>query len=369
MLEKLKKAKIDLALTHPFFGVLLVKLPLKKDSSQPTFYTDGKIIGYNPDFAQSKSVAELKTILCHEVLHVACLHPWRRGAREPRKFNIACDYAINSILEKNKFLMPDEALLDPQFSGKCAEEIYNKIPDPPNNNQGQGKDNTGGFGEVRDYPGESQAEMEQAAMDMEISAQYAEKMAKGYGIDPGLSQALAEIKGKKLDWPNMLRKFMTDIYKSDYSFSRPCRRYLPHGLFLPDLYSRELGMVVLAVDTSASVSQDELNGFFSEINAIMQECNPRETMLIQCDAGIQSVETYGKGDIPTPEVKGRGGTSFVPVFKKMVDDGLEPACLIYLTDLGVNWGEITENIKPTYPTIWVSTNHHSMAPFGETLYI
>jgi predicted metal-dependent peptidase len=60
---------------------------------------------------------------------------------------------------------------------------------------------------------------------------------------------------------------------------------------------------------------------------------------------------------------GGGGTDFAPVFKHVEEQGIEAACLVYLTDM---YGSFPKS-APDYPVLWVSTSHIDNAPFGEVL--
>lgn len=88
--KKLKSAVVDMLCLEPFFGTLVLSLPFKEDVTCDTAWTDGRNIGYNPAFIDSISFAETQGLIRHEVLHVAMGHPWRKDAREHRRFNVAC---------------------------------------------------------------------------------------------------------------------------------------------------------------------------------------------------------------------------------------------------------------------------------------
>ena len=83
-------------------------------------------IRYNAAFLASLTTAEQVGVLAHEVLHPALLHPYRRGSRDLRAWNEACDFAINAQLVAAGFTLPANVLLDPQFDGLSAEQIYAK---------------------------------------------------------------------------------------------------------------------------------------------------------------------------------------------------------------------------------------------------
>ena len=78
MNEKISKARTQLVLDHPFFGSLALRLKLVEDQTFATAYTDGKVMGYNPAFIDTLSLAETKWLIAHEVMHLACMHHVRR---------------------------------------------------------------------------------------------------------------------------------------------------------------------------------------------------------------------------------------------------------------------------------------------------
>ena len=95
---RIQKARTALLLDHPFFGSLLFRLNGRSSRSIATMATDGITLLYNPEFVETLSGAELAGVLAHEVMHPALQHHTRRGERDQKRWNIACDYAINPLL-------------------------------------------------------------------------------------------------------------------------------------------------------------------------------------------------------------------------------------------------------------------------------
>ena len=93
----------------PFWGVLSLRLAPVEDPSIKTMQTDGISIRYNPGFVTGLSRGLLRTTIAHETMHCAALHHTRRGGRDPRRWNIACDYAINPLLVEAGFELPEGA--------------------------------------------------------------------------------------------------------------------------------------------------------------------------------------------------------------------------------------------------------------------
>jgi predicted metal-dependent peptidase len=111
-----------------------------------------------------------------------------------------------------------------------------------------------------------------------------------------------------------------------------------------------VGIIVIGVDTSGSIGQEELEQFAGEITAISDEAQPEAIHVVYCDAAVQSTQEFAPSEPIRLEPKGGGGTNFCPVFEWVANNGIAPACLIYLTDLCCHsYPEV-----PEYPVLWAS---------------
>ena len=124
---RIQKARTTLLLDHPFFGTLLFRLGAQARSSIATMATDGVSLYFNQQFVETLSAAEIAGTLAHEVMHPALQHHTRRGGRNPRRWNMACDYAINPMLVDAGLALPKDVLLDNRFRGMSAERIYSLL--------------------------------------------------------------------------------------------------------------------------------------------------------------------------------------------------------------------------------------------------
>ena len=418
--RKLTRARTQLLLNQPFFGTLCVRLKLMA-GAVPTMATDGRSIVYDPAFVNSLQAAELEAVLAHEVLHCALGHHCRRGQRDPRLWNEAADLAINPLLIANGFSLPAGALIDPAFDNLSAEEIYARLlqqnsdssggdqasspqcqgsggittapqqespsqqpshssagslPDPqrgatPETSQGgTPSSRPGGFGEVQDAIGDdgqpaSEAEKSRQQHEWSIAADQAIRSAKACGHEPAnVDRPLTESREPKQDWRTILRDFIAARTPSDYKWSPPNRRYVASGLYLPSVDRTGLGTIVIGVDTSGSIGDQELEQFAGEISAIADEAQPEAIHVVYCDAAVQASQEFGLSEQIDLEPKGGGGTDFRPVFEWVEENGIAPVCLIYLTDLCCH----SYPAIPEYPVLWV-TDSRRTAPFGETVRI
>jgi len=347
---RITKARISLLLNQPFFGSIALNLRVKEDPTCETFWTDGVYMGYNPDFAKSLTFDELKGVIAHEILHVALHHNTRRQSREPKKWNGAADYAINPIVIDAGMALPKGGLINSAYKNKSAERIYTLLPDQP----------SGGFGEVRDFEG-SPEQIRQHEQDIKIKIAQAAQQAKSMGKLPGGLEKLVESLQPKLPWRDLLRRFIDQSAKDDYSWARFNKRYIGQGVYLPSLYSETMGPIAVFVDTSGSVDEEQLSQFFGEVQGIGSEIRPEKIVVRCCDTHLYKIQEFEPGDPIDVEFKGGGGTDFRPPFKWLAESGINPVCVIYLTDL---YGTFPDD-QP-WPILWI-TDSDETAPIGETI--
>jgi len=365
---KVSRAITRLVVKHPFFGSLALSLRVEADTDVSTMCTDGKFIKWNPEFVDTMDQEETVGVMAHEVCHVTFKHMLRRGERDADRWNVACDYAINEILIESGFVLPEGGLLDEQYYGMTAEQIYDRLPEDAG--QGGGR----GFGEVVDTSDEngnalSPAEQKQMEADIDSKVMMAAAGAKSVGNLPAkIKQLIEEMKRSQVDWRDVMRRFVGGDQPDDYSMRKPQRKmYHMNGIVAPSVQKIGAGDVVVGIDTSGSVSGRELSFFLGELNAISQDIKPQSVTIITCDAEIQTVRRYEQGEeIEKIEVGGRGGTLVSPVFQYIEDNSLNVDNMVYLSDMCVN--DYPE--EPPYPTLWVSSwNQAAPAPWGQTTYI
>jgi predicted metal-dependent peptidase len=410
VLDRIRKARTTLLLEQPFFGALIFRLKLIVAWNIRTMATDGVSLYYNPKFVETLSGSQLVGTLAHEVMHPALHHHTRRGGRDPRLWNEACDYAINPIIVDAGMMLPEGALLDNCYRGMSAERIYNlreseqqqqqphgsqqsggaaaagaasganQSSDPsassaqdnnPENADGPNPvESEGGIGQVMDAPnpdnpGQPLSGSQQSFEEAQWTAAVREAatVAEGIGKAPvGLDRALKDAGEAQVDWRDRFRKSFAATIPNDYNWMRPNRRFLHAGLYLPGIQREGVGELAVAVDCSGSINERQLGQFASEINRLVEEHRPERLHVLYFDAAVQRVQTFDCGETVEPEPAGGGGTEFAPVVNWLDEQGILPHALIYLTDL---WGSFPKE-EPPYPVLWVSTSPR-VAPFGETI--
>ena len=357
--RRLSKSKTALVLEHPFIGNVAMNMPFKLSEDVPTAATNGKQVLFNPDFCESLNDEELKFLIAHECMHPMLEHNFRRQNRDPRKWNQAADYVINKLLvDENIGKMPEQGLLSDDIynaGNGTSDGIYNILPETE---EGDGDP----LDDCQDGEG-SPAELEQQAAEWKVKVAQAAQAAKMMGkMSAGLERLVDSILQPKVHWADVLQRFVVKQRTDERSFSRPNRRFIQQGVYLPSVTGEALGELVFAVDCSGSIGQDEINQYAAEVTKVQQDHHPEKLHVIYFDSEVSHHDEFPQGEAPVIKPHGGGGTAFSPVFRFIQDKDINPVACVFLTDLCCwDFGD-----APEYPVLWVST-HSDQAPFGEVV--
>ncbi|MFO0929400.1 MAG: VWA-like domain-containing protein [Gemmataceae bacterium] len=372
-----------------FFATLALRLTPEVDWSLETMATDGRRLFLNPGFVRNLPGDELLGVVAHEVLHNALGHHARRGCRDRKRWNVACDLAVNPLLLDGGFTLPGSRLMPGEGEyrdiprGLSAEEYYDLLPrwragsgaaegegpsdsQEPEQGEGQGEgdrnNDPGRCGGVRDPGDGSPSSARQSEAEWKVAVAQAHQVAQQRGQLPGgLARLVQEVLQPGVDWRDVLRDFLSRHARNDFSWSHPNRRFIHQGLYLPGMRSEELGEVVLAVDTSGSIGRKELARFAAEAQGILEsfDCS---LVILYHDAAVLKVQTWRSGDGPLVlEPVGGGGTSHVCVFEHVEALDEWPVCVVCLTDLYTDF----PTSPPDIPTLWAVVGANAaQPPFG-----
>lgn len=362
-IQKLKKARVQLILDHPFFASMALRLEYIEDKQIQTAATNGKQIKYNPYFIESLPIKEIACVIAHEVLHICSLHHTRRSNRDSRLWNKAADYAINPLLDCAKLQLPQGALLDSRFQNMSAERIYAKLQEEETSKEDENS-NDQGMGAVEDLPvsdnkQETEAQIKHAMVQ-------AAMVAKSQGNLPDfIDRMVSEAIQPKISWREALHRFFSEITKNDYTWSKPSTRFLHQGLYLPALENPHLGTTILIVDTSFSISETMINSFAAEVQEITSVFHIPLTV-IYVDTEVQGVQRFDSDEKIILHPIGGGGTDFRPGFEYINSNDLQPETVVYLTD-----GECYSfPPDPDCNVLWAQFgDFHFNPPFGEVIQV
>ena len=415
MLEerKVQKAKITL-MRDPRFalwsGILMVGRTSVVDNI-PTACTNGRDEKYGRKFVAMLKEPELNFVVLHENLHKAYRHltTWKKLHDENHSLaNQACDYVINLKL---KDLDPSErtiamprfqdgemkgkpmGLLDEKYRGLNAKQVFDLLKEEQKGggsgkgdgeSEGEGSGGSGtsqgagqGFDD-HDWDGAKEmTEEEKKVLEREVDQAIRQgvmahqKIAGTGGGD--LDRDLLELLEPKVDWREMLREFVksTCSAKDTSSWRRVNRRFLSTGTYMPSLIGEKVGHMVIAVDTSGSIGQEELSGFLTEVKGIAEEVKPSQVDLIYWDSRVAGHEEYTENDVSniinSTKPRGGGGTSPSCVSEYLKEKRIVPECVIMLTDgyVGSDWGS-----DWTAPVLWaIVGGNDCVADNGKTILV
>ncbi len=383
---KLSAARTRLILDKPFLGALVLRMPMKVADPKwcSTIGTDARFFYYNPDYIDSLSLEQTQFALAHEALHCALSHFARREHRNEQRWNVACDLAINPILIREGMSPVPGALFNVGFEGMMAEEIYPLVKENPEqethdqhlygkeNQSNQRPDSTGegrpdqlqqqddaGGADTADPDTGQSAGPPQPLSEQEkeqLSIQWRQRLAgaaqqamQAGKLGGALRRLVDHLLQPQLPWRMLLARYMTAASRDDYSYMRPSRR--EGEAIFPSLRSAQTDIVVV-LDTSGSIRREEMREFVTEIDAIKGQVRARITLLA-CDAQLADqspwlFEPWEEFVLPD-NIRGGGGTRFVPPFEWIESQQCNPDLLVYFTDAE---GEFPRQ-EPRYPVLWL----------------
>lgn len=376
VMKRIAKAKTGLILDHPFIGTIALNMPMVLDENIPTACTNGKQVRYNPWFVNELTDEEVTFLVAHECFHPMMEHMYRRNGRDPLKWNMAGDYVINKHLTDDRIgKMIDGGLLSDDIynaGGGTSDGIYKILPDGGDGEGPGGGDGIGGTGQdIEDATG-SNAEQEQEAGEWKVKVAQAAQAAKMCGkLSASMERFANEILNPKVDWREVLARFIEKCKTDERSFARPNRRFIQQGIYLPTKSGEQLGELCFAIDVSGSINQDELDQFAAEMRAVKEDGNPAKIHIVYFHSDIAKYDACNRDeDLPAIGCDETGGTDFAPIFQYMRDHNIDPVATVVLTDMCCSsYGE-----QPDCPVLWVSTEDVSRyggsygnPPFGEVV--
>src|SRR4029077_1037869 len=189
-----------------------------------------------------------------------------------------------------------------------------------------------------------------------------------------IRQLIDEIVNPKVPWEQHLRSSMTRKAgepKLDWRYNNRRLSGREPPMYFAKRGHRGAGIIVVGYDTSGScINVQTQTRFFGEMAGILRDLNPRELIVVWCDAEVQRVDRLEEAtDLEELRFQinalggapGGGGTDFRPVFEYIEKEKIIPDMLVYLTDRGGAF----PSIEPYYPTIWTSILRDKRQPFGE----
>ena len=383
--QRIEKAHTEIMRHKGFvaYTSLIMVGESKIDDNEQTARTNGRDIWYGRKFVESLNDSELRGLILHEAKHKMYRHmeTWQHLAKINRmKTNMACDYVINLEIQdegnhnhdnqgKPFCTLPKGGLIDERFRGLSTADVFNMLPDFE---MGGG----GAFKPLDDHDWENAQEMteqEKNELAKEIDQAIRQGAILAGKVGGNLDRSFTDLMSAKVDWKQALAEFVSAICKGkdDSTWAKPNRRWLQHDIYMPSTFSETMGRVVVAIDTSGSISGYILNRFISEVSSLMENVNPELVDLLYWDTKVAGHEVYGLGEMDkmklTTKPKGGGGTEPSCITKYLTKKQIVPECAIVFTDgcVGNDWGG-----NWNCPVLWCILNNKGANPtVGSAIHI
>jgi len=385
--QRIKKGHIAL-MKHPetaLWGGVMMMGSTEVVDEAITAYTDGINKKYGRAFLQAicPTQPEVNGLILHENLHIGLrhhLHGADMFKEDGDKANKAADYVVNDmIMEISKkypdlVQLPKGGLYDPQYHNMSMREVYKLLKSKKGGGGGGGKpDKEGekgsgsGGGEYEfdkhDF-GKPMTQEEAKEMDGKIDRAIREGalLAGRLGID--LPRSISDLLNPVIDWKKELADFVTSSCKGkdEYTWRKFNRRVISNDIYLPTVENETIGEVVVAIDTSGSIGQEQLNEFASELVSICEAVSPDAVRILWWDTKVHGEQLFTDnydqiGSMLKP--LGGGGTRVSSVAEYINKKKINAECVLVFTD-GYLESDVVWNISS--PTLWMVTENKNWTP-------
>ena len=370
--DQLSRISKTLIFSEPFYGIFLIGLQKEFTKDCDTAGVGKHGIGMrlviNPDFFAELSELHQQGLLKHELLHIAFGHLILADKYPDKKlFNIAADIEINQYIDSN--MLPAGGLTLNMFKElrlpkKAGTSEYYKLLQQTMDKNGNSScdalqdilDQMDGNSQYCHKHWEEVTELPEAAKKL-VQKQYehqmkqtAEEIQKKHGTLPGelaeIIEKLFKVEPPKFNWKQYLKRFINNASKIYTKKLR--RKYNKRYAGNPGLKIKHKNHVLVGVDTSGSVSSEELVEFMNELCHMHKTGN--QITVAQFDTEITSIEEFNPKK--NWEIKGRGGTCFQPVTDHYNDPKNKYSAFICLTD-----GEAPDPDNCPKNALWVHSSH------------
>lgn len=384
--QQVSKAKIYLMNNKEWrwmAGILMmgnIKFVSGPDEEVQTAATNGIDEVYNRDFLTGKSMEEVRFVVLHESMHKLFRHLflwqglWKQN---PMLANIACDVVINTQYLKDKAGVTFVAggVDMPEYKDKYKWSAKAIFDDLMKKSKGGGAGDGKGGHDMHQWGEAGQISAKEAAeigKQIDIILRQASQAGEGNnGMPLDIQAALVP----EVDWRSYMAEFVKKqcAGKDKHTWRRPHRTYIAHDLYMPSDYSETVGKILIAGDTSGSISNDVLGVFLGYMQQLCDEVNPDGVDIAWWGSSVVGVDTFAKGSIHLEgSIKpvGGGGTSPGCITDWMREEKkTDYVCAVVLTDGeffgdGVgDWGGL--------PVLWVVVNECKVPeiPVGVTIHV
>jgi len=398
--QRIKKAHVAL-MKHPetalFSGVLMLGESHVVDEEGITAYTDGLNKKYGRAFVEAvcKKDSQLNALVLHENLHIVfrhLLHNRDLFVENRQRANMAADYVVNDVIthikEKHLVELPVGALVDNKYHNMNMREVYRLLKDECEDGDGGGGSQEPKRGKKGNDSGESEPQYkfddhdidgaaghgataeEVKEIDIKIDRALREGAMLAGRLGANLPRSITELLEPKIDWRTELREFVASSTKGkdEFTWRKFNRRLLPNDIYLPTVENETIGEIVVAIDTSGSIDQEQINEFASELASICEAVEPESVRVLWWDTMVHGEQRFANnyqniGGMLKPQ--GGGGTRVGCVAEYINKHKVKAECVLVFTD-----GYVENDVKwdINVPTLWLVTrNKRWTSPSGRVV--
>jgi len=364
---------------YNFFAVFLEKIDICMDYESEfeaycNFTGSHFLIAFNPKLIFRKNKFIIRSLIIHELYHIILNHLVRRNKYlnkiDNLTINIGMDVAINQHipeLENNPeyynipIIKREFNLFNVLENKNC--EYYIELINQQNKKNGfkqEKKEVKFNHEKWTDKISKSFIDKKSDLIETLLNNMIKDAYSKTRGELPGGLKEIIEMTLEEpiIRWQDVLKQFIGRI---PFPFKRTRTRFnrrMPDRLDLLGRISDHYFKIVIAFDTSSSLTEEQIKLCFNEAYNIISLQNKNfEITLIHCDSRIQNIQKIKRANqADFSKIHGRGGTAFSPVIEYMKDNKhlYSNSILLYFTD---GFGENQLTTKPINNQIlWVVLN-------------
>jgi len=371
-----------------YSGIIMIGKTEVKDDV-PTACTDGRNTYYGREYMSKLASNKRKGVILHENLHKAFRHisMWKHLYKEnPTMANMACDYVINLMImdgDHSFVSLPDGALLDHKYKGLDAGTVYRMIKEEAKGgtvhvktvSDQEGKDvpvvEVGTGMDEHDWEGaDSMTNEEKEALAKDVDQALRQGAILAGKMSANVPREISDILQAKVDWREALREFVTSfcVDKDESTWRRPSRRWIGQDVYMPSMIGESVGRIVIGIDMSGSIGEEEVGQFLGEVQNICERVKPEGIDLLYWDTRVCQHEKYEQDQLDnllsSTKPRGGGGTDPQCIVDYMNKKKIKAECAVILTDGYVSsWGE-----GWTCPTLWGITTDMT-SEIGKTVHV
>ena len=359
-----------------FFGQFIIQAKRRINfnitwpiSTEPT--SEGYIMYYNPFLILSLTSKEVGALIKHEIYHIIFNHYERERSLKNKvsylAINIAMDISINQFIQNLPLFAKKLDAVNLEYNLQLTEDMtieqyaieIQKAINRRKNNVVKNKNDV--F--VKEVDLENAHDLwEQSTLSLDnlkdINKRTSISAYKGKAPKDIEKIILAYNEKEEILWQHLLRNVINSSrvgYKK--TITRKDRRQ-PNRLDIRGKLPNSIPKIIVAIDISASMSDNEVKSIMKEILSL---CKNKLGIIqvIECDKEIRRIYKLNSIKDIKPRMDKHGSTCFSPVFEYIKENNLRNEVLIYFTD-GV--GEKKLSVKPiNYRTIWVLTSDEQLS--------